>query len=380
MQGDAIEVPGLGANYRSLHDFEYFVGGYRPEAGLTLMDGALYGTTCLRKSYESGSVYRMDLQGHVNTIHSFTGPDGACPIADLLKLDGKFYGTTSYGGSACQLGGGCGTVFELSKTASGWSERVLYSFKGGNDGERPEAGLAYMNGVFYGTTFTGGSGATGCLQSGCGTVYSVTPSGEERVIHRYHFSDGAMPLSRFIIHNGVLYGTASHGGKYGTGTVFAMNSAGNQRILLTLDGYDGWYPPAGVTYYKGYLYGTTASQDESLSGAVYKVSLSGKVHAVLHVFNLPSEPNDGQYPSTALSMMGNTFYGATLNGGAFGTGTVFSITPTGQERVIYSFHNSHGAGWRPVTKLTPVNGTLYGATEEGGHKCPGCGTVFEITP
>lgn len=343
------------------------------------MDGALYGTTCLHWNSDSGSIFRMDLLGHVTDIHDFTGPDGGCPVADLLKVGGKLYGTTQYGGSGCLR---CGVVFELSKTASGWSERVIYSFKGGKDGQSPHAGLTYFNGVFYGTTDTGGRAGEYCLQTGCGTVFSLTPSGKERVIHTYDdWTQGMQPQSRLIVLNGLLYGTTTYGGKYDAGTVFEMNTSGQERILWNFGGGDGAYPTAGMVYYKGYLYGTTAGGGggSSGNGVIFKVDPSGKNRIVLCYFG---GALDGAFPNAALTIMGRTFYGTTRNGGAFGAGTVFSVTPSGQGHTIYSFMNNQKDGWGPVARLTPVNGALYGTTQDGGYPCnfPGCGTVFKVTP
>jgi hypothetical protein len=68
-------------------------------------------------------------------------------------------------------------VFKLSPPAAGetqWTETVLYSFKGGNDGASPQAGLiADANGALYGTTVEGG--AAGCFGEGCGTVFKLVP-------------------------------------------------------------------------------------------------------------------------------------------------------------------------------------------------------------
>ena len=376
----AIAASADAISYQSLYHFKYGAG-YRPQAGFTLVDGALFGTTSRRWSVVSGSVVRMDLQGHVTTIHDFTAGDGGSPVGDLLEVGGKLYGTTQYGGSASGcLPGGCGTVFELRKSASGYSYRVLYNFQGGKDGQNPEAGLAYLHGVFYGTTFTGGIGPGGCnVPTGCGTVFSLTPSGKERVIHTYNvYPDGLEPLSRLKVLNGTLYGTTSYGGKYDSGTVFAMSTTGKERILWNFNG-DGMYPQAGLMYYDGYLYGTTAGGGASFGGIVFKVDPSGTRRVVLHQF---AGSEDGAFPHAGLTLLNGTLYGTTLNGGAYRTGTVFSVTPTGQERIIYSFKNNHKDGWGPVARLTAVNGTLYGTTQNGGAPCrfPGCGTAFKITP
>ena len=53
-----------------------------------------------------------------------------------------------------------------------------YSFSGYPDGAYPEAGLLWYKDAFYGTTSAGGT------QNG-GTVFTLTPSGEERVIHSF---------------------------------------------------------------------------------------------------------------------------------------------------------------------------------------------------
>ena len=72
-----------------------------------------------------------------------------------------------------------------------------------------------------------------------------------------------------------------------------------------------------------------------------------------------------------------TLYGTTNFGGAYGPGTVFSISASGKEKVLHSFAGgSDGAG--PYGGLIDVNGTLYGTTEFGGgtHRH---GTVFALT-
>ena len=92
---------------------------------------------------------------------------------------------------------------------------------------------------------------------------------------------------------------------------------------------------------------------------------------------------DGITPSAGLIDVRGTLYGTTIAGGASGAGTVFSITPSGKEKVLYSFgKGTDGAG--PAASLIDVNGTLYGTTQYGGtYSCDSggsCGTIFSITP
>lgn len=78
-------------------------------------------------------------------------------------------------------------------------------------------------------------------------------------------------------------------------------------------------------------------------------------------------------------------YGSECNG--FGCGTVFEISTTGKEQVLYHFHPGAG-GFYPRNTLLALNGSLYGMTVQGGTTSVGCGnalrygcgTVFEVTP
>jgi uncharacterized repeat protein (TIGR03803 family) len=90
------------------------------------------------------------------------------PEAGLTNVNGTLYGTAAYGGTH----GDYGTVLSVTTTGT---EKVLYSFgSGSEDGEYPEAGLTNVNGTLYGTTYTGGS-FTCFHHLGCGTVFALTP-------------------------------------------------------------------------------------------------------------------------------------------------------------------------------------------------------------
>jgi hypothetical protein len=86
------------------------------------------------------------------------------------------YSTTTYGGTSSDCGNyGCGTVFELLRSASGkWTEKVLYDFNG-SGGECPSAGLIFdAAGNLYGTA-AGGSSSDCGAEGSCGAVFEVTP-------------------------------------------------------------------------------------------------------------------------------------------------------------------------------------------------------------
>jgi len=109
-----------------------------------------------------GTVFSLDPgTGTETVLHTFAGvPDGAGPVAGLIAVDGVLYGTTELGGSKieCRGRGGCGTVFSIDPATG--AEEVLYAFCGGRhscNGIYPLAGLIDVHGRFYGTTGGGGS-------------------------------------------------------------------------------------------------------------------------------------------------------------------------------------------------------------------------------
>ena len=124
-----------------------------------------------------GTVFQLDPSGTLNVLYNFTGgSDGGNPDAALIAdAAGNLYGTTQNGGApeSCNRPAGCGTVFQLtpSRTLNG-----LHIFTG-SDGAYPPAGLlADAAGNLYGTTYGGGTG-TGCIGGGaCGTVFELTVS------------------------------------------------------------------------------------------------------------------------------------------------------------------------------------------------------------
>jgi uncharacterized repeat protein (TIGR03803 family) len=124
---------------------------------------------------------------------------------------------------------GHGTVFQLTPPAQpggAWSESVLYAFTGGSDGDEPTFGPTLDSaGNVYGTTLGGGS-------AGLGTIFELSPEGQETTLHSFARTDGVSPSGLLRDSRGNLYGTAQAGGTANAGTVFKLTPARNG--LLTL--------------------------------------------------------------------------------------------------------------------------------------------------
>ena len=199
-----------------IHYFGYESDGAIPAVALLQSAGIFYGTTANGGGANCngcGTVFKIDPNNteSYQVIHDFSdlAPDGNIPEASLLSYDGFFYSTT-YGGGAK----GFGTIFEIDSIGN---ESVVYSFESGSDGAIPSAQLIPYHGLLYGTTNNGGP-------SNSGVVFSFDPiSGSEEIMYSFKGgTDGQTPTAALLEYKGILYGTTSAGGESGAGTVFAI--------------------------------------------------------------------------------------------------------------------------------------------------------------
>jgi uncharacterized repeat protein (TIGR03803 family) len=238
-----------------------------------------------------GTAFKLAPQGarYLETVmYRFKGgTDGGIPMAPLLSDNhGGFFGTTTIGGTSGCEGRGCGTVYELAPSGSTYVEHTLYAFAGLTDGSDPEGGVIEdKDGALYGATVGGG---LSCPGAGCGIVFKLTPSDsgyQESVLYSFAGSgDGAAPTGHVVMgKQGVIYGTTTL--SYGLtpcdcGVVFALTPSGSgytEQILHAFTGApnDGDTPYGGVAIdgTSGTLYGTTVKGGADNFGAVYRIKL-----------------------------------------------------------------------------------------------------------
>jgi len=322
----------------------------------------------------------------IEVLYTFKSvPDGHEPFARPILMGGKLYGTTRAGGIYDQ-----GIVYQLQRTRSGWTKSTVYTFTGGDDGGKPWAELVHDKaGNLYGTAPSGGA-------SGDGVVFELSPnsggSWTETVLHTFTGSDGAGPLGGLIWDgSGNLYGTTSDGGAHSCdqysqcGTVFKLSHSNSGWILTTLhsfDGSDGWGPASTLLMdANGNLFGTTRAgghfKGSASGGVLYELSPSkdGWSFRVLCKFTLPSDPGTGR-----IAMCDKRLYGTNAEGGAYGSGFVYRVTPSAKgrkEHTIYSF-TQYVDGDTPFSGVVcDTKGNLYGTTLLGGAYDEG--TVFKLT-
>jgi uncharacterized repeat protein (TIGR03803 family) len=201
----------------TLVTFEPNSHGYRPESGLTLgSDGNFYGTCEQGGNRQYGTLFKMTPQGEITPLVHFANNaiDGIRPYGGLtLASDGSLYGTTQEGGTSAdnqQLG--WGSVFRM--TLDGLLQ-TSHSFNRA-DGAYPQSTLIQgANGWLYGTTTYGGA-------SGNGTVFQISPAVDFTPLVSFSGTDGAFPSGLTLGFDGHFYGTTSRGGTNDVGTIFRL--------------------------------------------------------------------------------------------------------------------------------------------------------------
>jgi uncharacterized repeat protein (TIGR03803 family) len=298
-------------------------------------------------------VFKLSPTGAETVLHSFTGADGANPEAGLIQDPaGNLYGTTVSGGGACGVSTlGCGVVFELIRSNSGYDYKVLHTFTVAADGAIPHAGVIRdAVGNLYGTTTEGG-----LFFICCGTVFKLSPAGTYTVLHSFTGgAEGEFPLAGLVLDSaGNFYGTTNSGGGSSSACLGIASSCGVVFELIRCD---------------------TAA-----SGYEFKVVYSFTGGA------------DGGTPSGVIRDGAGNLYGTTVVGGSTACpprfvsgqcGVVFKLSPTGTEAVLHSFTGADGANPEAGLIQDP-GGNLYGTTLYGGA-CASysldCGVVFRLAP
>ena len=129
----------------------------------------------------------------------------------------------------------------------------------------------------------------------------------------------------------------------------------------------------------GEAYGTASAGGAFGFGSVFKVTTTGQVQTVVSFTGTGgTAPGNGPTAGLALGSDG-ALYGTTSAGGANGFGVVFKIGGSGVYTKLRDFTGTAGAtkGSVPGPLMAHSDGFLYGTTEAGG--AGGVGTVFKIT-
>ena len=290
---------------------------------------------------QAAGTVKVLAQGNANLGSVFYG-------GVLIETNGKVYATATDGATS-----GNGSVLQLMPPAAGktvWTETVIHRFAGfPSDGQNTQAALIKDKaGALYGTTTGGGA-------NNQGVVFKLIPP-----------AAGQKVWKETILYN---FGAKAH-------------DASQSRAPLVADAKGNLY---GLT-----IYGGASTRCSTGCGTVFKLTppAAGKTvwtETVIHSFGTGA--NDGQLPELGgliLNAQGEVF-GTTGNGGKFGSGIAFKLTPPAAgktawtETILTNFGGGAGGNVGGATGglVFDKTGALYGALTGGGT---GFGSVYKLTP
>lgn len=273
----------------------------------------------------------------------------------------------------------------FTNTAPAQTEKVLYRFQNGDDGDFPSLPLVSDKaGNLYGVSSTG--------------VFQLTPSGKDTWTETTIYTPGDAGVNHLVFDKaGNLFGTTFNGGQYNSGTVFELSPPAQKSGVWTSivvyafgDASNTGSNPTGLTIGpNGSLYGFAQNGGAYYCGVIFQLTPNKSngtwTYAVHHNFLAdPSYP----YPvgSPVLDKNGN-LYGETSRGGGSqncqeGCGTVVELSPPAHKggwrySVVYAFQAGNDGGTPNGGLILDAAGNLYGTTTSGGAND---GAVFELSP
>jgi uncharacterized repeat protein (TIGR03803 family) len=322
-------------------------------------------------------------------LHTFEGADGVSPGALVIDSSGNLYGTAARGGIDNCLSFGCGTVFELSPSQSGWSFATVYKFQSKTDGWSPASPLTIgPGGTFYGATVDGG------LEGGGGTVFRVSsicadPGCNQKTwikdtLYRFGQCDGAGTNGGLVLDtSGNLYGTTITMCGF-TGQVYELSPAQGLRSQWTktlLHAFAGpptdgrWILGTLLIDQPGNLYGPTYLGGPNDDGTIYRLSRQGNAwkEDLLHVFT----GLNIIHPINALiSDSPDSFYGVTY--GDQQPSVAFKLTNFEGAWIFTQLHAFVAGEAQALTSglVMDAAGNLYGVGSGGAF---GHGAAYKLT-
>jgi uncharacterized repeat protein (TIGR03803 family) len=372
-------------------------------AGVTFgTDGALYGLVDSGGPTGYGGIFRATTDGQEGLSYVFN--QGAAGTFGKLVLgaDGYFYGTVGRttkpdGGAVFQYkpGGTFNRILNFVCTETVQNCNNAGGVKPDDFGYNPSGDLLETTpGTFVGVLDGGGA-------HGVGSVYSVTSTGQKKLLASFPLASGGYPNGHLVQDaKGVLYGTfAAALTQSTTGGIFSLNHGVIKILHLFNKATEGDAPQAGLLLASdGFLYGTTGFDGPGGYGTLFKANREGKV-IVLAAFNngiTGGTPQDALIEGKDGLIYGETPYGGAPGDGYLGgAGVLFRIARDGAGglQTLYAFKLSSpgflsrtGAVPNGTLALAP-DGTFYGASfNECGFALFGCGAqdnsgaIFSLKP
>lgn len=292
-------------------------------------DGYIYGTAGGGSNVYYGSVFRMDTNGNITDLFSFSGTNGCSPNSLFRGRDGNFYGTTYFGGIGFSNGNnisGDGTIFKLTTN----SELTTLVWFNGTNGANPDPMTIGADDNFYGVTDAGGTDTNintewKTLQHavGFGVAYELPTNGNIQVLASFTHTNGGGATTPLIQGaDGHFYGATMFGGAFNLGTIFQLTTNQTLNTIASFDGTNGADPTCLLQAPDGNFYGGSQGYDGDMPWAnIFQVTPSGTITS-LYSFAAP----DADWPAGLTQEPDGDLYGTTETGGGLGWGTFFRVS------------------------------------------------------
>lgn len=274
-----------------------------------------------------------------NLIYTFgNGNDGTYPHKIIFDTAGNIFGVTGRGGTSND-----GTVYELSRSGQSWTENILYNFAGGADGYLPKEVVFDDSGDLYGVTEQGGNPGCSPFQ-GCGTIFKMTRSESgwtKTILHAFdQNTEGGYPSPLLRDSSGNLFGVTSQNGPNNFGVIWELSPSNGSWVFNVLYSFTQQSvalqgPFAPIMDAGGALYGVNNTGGVNNCGGnflepcgdIYKLTPSqgSWTYTDVHDFDLG---DGGCLPVGPLALDdAGHFYGVTRTCGGGGAGVVYEFTP-----------------------------------------------------
>jgi uncharacterized repeat protein (TIGR03803 family) len=253
---------------KTLVNFNGINGSHLQSGLIADANGDLFGTTFDGGANNDGTVFEIAKTASCyattpTILLSFDGTNGASPDGSLIAdTNGDLFGTTNAGGA-----NNFGTVFEITRTVSGYATTptILLSFAGTNGASPNDTLIADANGDLFGTTNAGGT-------NNFGTVFEITRTASgyataPTTLLNFDGTNGQYPASSLIADaDGDLFGTTNAGGTNNLGTAFEITGSGFVPFVPVV----AISSTGGLTNHTSHtLSGTIDTADTNLTVSIY---------------------------------------------------------------------------------------------------------------
>jgi len=259
------------------------------------------------------------------------------------------------------------------------------------------AGVAVtMSGAQTSTVYTDASGNYTLPAARSGLNYKVQPALSGYIFSppSQTFSDlsgnetanfSAEPLYR-------ISGRVTASGAGVSGVTMTLSGSQSASATTNSSGSYSFRVVAGGTYTisPSWGYQVFAPPSQTLADVSANQTVDFQEPPLTVLYNFQGPPDGANPSSNLVEGADHVLYGTTGNGGVYGGGTVFSLTPPSSpggswtEAVLHSFQGFPDGAGPTAGVVVGSGGVLYGTTSGGGSTTcgdpGGCGIVFSLTP